>query len=692
MHIKMHPFPALCAIAMAVCCGNSTVWAQAQVTTLSEISVRGERHAGYRPDNTRSATRTDTALKDIPQSISVITKDMMADIGDGDIRTALELGGVGRGNVYAGGIASYNLRGFRSSVYYRNGMASTGFGGVADTSGVESLDILRGPSSTTFGASDPGGTFNVVSKPPLADAAYAAGFVLDSHGGYRGTMDLSGPLNHNGAAAYRLNLAQNDGNTFRDHIRIQRSYVAPRLSWQLAPNTTLFADVEWLRVKMPFDRGIPISPNLLYGLPSVAFFPSEPSIGDIINTNTTGQLRLTHTFSGPWALDAGVQRVVGSMRGLGIQPSRVLADGRTLVRSISMRENLWNSNLAQVYARGRQQWGGIPHQLLLGAEYIQSFGRQDHRAGLGDDPMPLDIYDPVYGAVELPTQFRERDPRRGNHEHTRALVAQDQIRLNAQWGVLAALRHDRYDNRSATSSTRNTATTPRLGINYEINPNTTGYISHARSFKPNTGTDVDANPFAPERGVSWEAGLKLEAFRGRLHLTPALFHIVKNNVLTSDPDNPDYSITTGQVRSQGADLSLNGLLGEHTRLVGYLAFVDAKVTKDTRLVPGARIGDVPLRRAQVMLMHRFSGPLHKLEAGASVRYVDGRVTSSAANALHMASYSTLDMMGNYHFSPRLRLKITMKNVLDRKYIEYNHNISGFPGLPRTLQVSLETQL
>jgi len=169
------------ALLMMTSLGAAGVYAQDVSTTLDAVTVVGESQVQYMPENTRSATRTDTPIKDIPQSISVISKKVLEDMGETGIFSALEFGGVGRANVYAGGVNAYTLRGFRSGAYYRNGMAAgVGSGAIPDAVGIESLDVMRGPSALTFGAGDPGGAFNVVTKQPLDYAAYEAGLAMDT--------------------------------------------------------------------------------------------------------------------------------------------------------------------------------------------------------------------------------------------------------------------------------------------------------------------------------------------------------------------------------------------------------------------------------------------------------------------------------------------------------------------------------
>jgi len=686
-------------IALAFVSLGAGAQTQGPGTILEAITVVGESPVEYKPAKTRGVTFTDTPVKEIPQSISVITRDVLEDMGESvGLDAALELGGVGRANNYAGSLGQHTLRGFGGSTYYRNGMSQGANNAAApDASGVESLDVMRGPSSLTLGAGDPGGSFNIVSKQPLEDDAYEFGLALDTHGGRRGTADLTGPLNSAGTLLYRINLALNDSESFRDHTQLNREYVAPRFTLKLAPQTRAMLDVEWLRAKAPLDRGIPIYPNLLYGPPSRSFFHGEPAAKRMTSENLIGQLRLEHAFSDDWSVDVGLQRITGDINGESIEINALLPDRRSVRRRMLRRFNGWNSTLAQSFLKGKVQLLSMEHQLLLGAEYRKGYSGLKHwYSDMSQNPLILDVYDPVYGATPLPEVAEARNT--STRTRNQAWILQDQIRVTPHLSVLAGLRYETFTTRASDyfantfTPTKNKAFTPRLGGSYHFSDAVTGYVSHARSFKPTDSLDASGNTFKPERGTSWEAGLKTDLFDKRLQVTTALFHIVKSNVLTEDPNDANFRIAAGEVRSRGVDIDVAGHIGSRTRMAGYLGWVDAEVTKDTTLRPGAPVSNVPKFRARLIAFHQLSGALQGMEVGAGWSYVGHRVTSSTASALHLPSYSTVDLMANYQINHNAKIRLSLKNVFDRHYFERNFGSNALPGEPRALYASLEYKL
>jgi len=302
----------------------------------------------------------------------------------------------------------------------------------------------------------------------------------------------------------------------------------------------------------------------------------------------------------------------------------------------------------------------------------------------------------VYGASPLPDIAEARNE--GTRTRNRAVIVQDQIRVTPRLSVLTGLRYEsfaaqanNYFNNTVTM-TDNKAFTPRLGGSYHFTDTVTGYVSHARSFKPATSLDANGNTFTPERGKSWEIGLKTDLFDKRLQVTTALFHIIKANVLTEDPNDSNFRIAAGEVRSRGMDIDVAGKMGSRTRLAGYLGWVDAEVTKDTRLLPGAPVSNVPKFRARLIAFYELSGVLQGMEVGAGWQYVGHRVTSSTATALHLPSYSTLDLMVNYQINHNAKIRFSLKNVFDRHYFERNFGSNAMPGEPRSLYATLEYKL
>ncbi|WP_163017538.1 TonB-dependent siderophore receptor, partial [Pseudomonas viridiflava] len=244
-------FLSLCVIqaisqsawADQVTANNSSIELQnIDIQSATDIETAQGPVQGYRATRSVSATRTDTSLHETPQSISVVTREAVEDIGATRLQDALDYaGGVGRANNFGGqGLTTFTVRGFTTGEFYRNGFPiNRGYPNMPDANTIERLEVLRGPATTLYGRGDPGGTFNVVSKQPLAERSVTLGSQLNDQGMKRGTLDASGPLDDDGRFAYRLNVVGEGGDTFRDHVETERYGVTPVLSWQVDDATRI---------------------------------------------------------------------------------------------------------------------------------------------------------------------------------------------------------------------------------------------------------------------------------------------------------------------------------------------------------------------------------------------------------------------------------------------------------------------
>jgi iron complex outermembrane receptor protein len=222
------------------------------------------------------------------------------------------------------------------------------------------------------------------------------------------------------------------------------------------------------------------------------------------------------------------------------------------------------------------------------------------------------------------------------------------------------------------------------------------YANTSRSFKPNRGADRSSQAFDPEKGIAHEVGIKYELPEHDLSVTAALFHITKENVLTSDPVDSNYQIAAGEARSRGFDISVAGNITPQWRVIGGYAYVDAEVTESSSaLMPaGTRQANVPRHSFNLLDTYEFAeGPLAGLGVGMGVKYVGERKGSSSNSAFDMDAYTTVDLLAYYPLTERVRLNLNLNNLFDEEYEERAWgNIWAYPGAPRTLQAGIAITL
>lgn len=653
---------------------------------------------GYRATRSASATRTDTSIHETPQSISVVTEDAVEDIGATRLQDALDYaGGVGRANNFGGqGLTTFTVRGFTTGEFYRNGFPiNRGYPNMPDANTIERLEVLRGPATMLYGRGDPGGTFNVVSKQPLPERTVTLGSQLSDQGMRRGTLDASGPLDDEGRLAYRLNVVGEGGDTFRDHVETERYGVTPVITWQATEDTKLIFEGDFMRNNHPLDRGLTRYANQK-GTPSRDTFWGEKDIGKLHNDNSMAQLRFEHLLNDNWTLGGGFQWLDGTLQGNAIEANSLAADGRTLSRNFNYRKLEWTDKDTQLNLTGHFSTGGFEHTLLTGVEF-EDYGYKSiiQRSNGAAGTYPIDIFNPVYGQ---PRPALTRTPTHDKENlKTYAAFVQDQVALTERLKVLAVARFERFEHDYHTYvpggkswEASDNAVTPRVGVTYDLTETVAVYADAARSFKPNTGASRQGGGFEPEKGKSYEMGIKWEALDHALSVDAAIYQIEKKNVLTTDPVDSTFSVAAGQVRSRGFDLNVAGNLTPEWRVIGGYAYVDAKVTKDNSIRVGSRLANIPRSSFSLLNVYEFQdGALKGLGLGAGSKYVAERVGQTSNTPFSMGAYTVVDLLSYYKVNEKVRLNLDVKNLFNRDYEEGAFgNIYAYPGAPRTVQVGI----
>jgi len=655
---------------------------------------------GYKANRSASATRTDTALHDTPQSISVVPKGVLEDTGATRLQDGLDYaGGVGRANNFGGqGLTTFTVRGFTTGEFYRNGFPiNRGYPNAPDANSVERLEVIRGPATSLYGRGDPGGTFNVVSKQPLADPKVTLGSQFDDQGMHRATLDATGPLNQDGSLAYRLNVLGEGGDSFRDDVESERYDVAPVLSWQVNDATRIVFEGDFMRNNHPLDRGLTRLPGQRGTASRDTNIWEKGSDNLLHNDNNMAQLRFEHALNDDWTLGGGMQWLDGSLKGNAVEANGLQADGRTLGRNFNYRKLEWTDRDYQLNLTGHFDAGGFAHTLLTGIEYEDyDYNSIIQRSAAGTGAYPIDIFDPVQGQAR-PALTRTTTHDKENLK-TWAAFIQDQVALTDRLKALAGVRFERYehdyDNKLNTAgdfSKGENGVTPRFGLLYDLTDTLAVYANTARSFKPNSGASLQGSGFDPEKGKSYELGVKWEALDRQLSVDAAIYHIVKENVLTRDPNDPSgtYSIAAGEVRSRGLDINIAGNLTPQWRVIGGYAYVDAEVTQDNTVPTGTRLANIPRNSFSLLNTYEFQDGVAKgLGLGVGVKYIDDRAGQTAATTYTMERYSVVDLLSFYKVNEHVRLNLDVKNVFNKGYDEGAFNTYVYPGAPRTVQAGV----
>jgi iron complex outermembrane receptor protein len=633
----------------------------------------------YRSLSASAATKTETALKDLPQSARVLTADMLRDAGVNRFADALDLGsGISRQNNFGGVWDSYAVRGFTGDPNYGsdflvNGFSSSrGYNGLRDSGNIASVEILKGPAAALYGRGEPGGIINIATRKPLFQPAYIIEQSIGSHQTYRSATDLTGPLSEN--VAYRLNAAYEKGDSHRDLLSSKRHMVSPSLIWRVSDDTTLSYEVEQFEQQSYFDRGVVAVKGVLGLIPNSRFL-GEASDGPTTVKSTGHQVFVQHDFNGEWSLQSGLAYRSSSMKGYSTEASALQADGRTLWRQRRFRDFSAQDWSGRVELLGKASTGALRHHLLFG---IDGYRFVDDRLQLRKSPnaaapYAIDIYQPIYGEAR-PTVLGPSIATREQQWST-AFYAQDQIDLSAQWKALLGVRRDAYRQTIANynkGGLRNhqdmDATSPRAGLVYQPTGQVSLYASAGKSFRPNSGIGINNESFPAETSRSYETGVKFDSADGKLSSTLALYSIKKQNVLTLNPLDTNYSLAAGEVGSKGVELDVAGEVARKLQLSFSYAYTDAKVLRDNVLAVGGALANVPKQSANLLLVQSFSVAGAKAALGGGFNHVGERNGDVAiSSTFKLPAYTTAKLVSSYWPTAKLRLSLDVDNLFDKVY-------------------------
>jgi iron complex outermembrane receptor protein len=639
-----------------------------------ELTVTGEQD-GYRVQESSTATKIDAPLRDIPASVQVVPKEVIQDRQVVRLNELADnVSGVRRQETF-GGLASqgYFIRGFSTGFEtLRDGFRDFGFTSPRDVANIERVEFLKGPASVLYGsATSPGGVVNTITKKPLTEPFYQISGTIGNYDFYRTAIDLTGPLLENRSALYRLNAAYENANSFRDFVENESIFINPVISIKAGENTNLTFAYEYQKYDYTFDRGFPAN-SAVFNLP-LSRFLGEPDLNDAEFTSNNFTYTLESKFGNDntWKFRQAfnILNVTGIARG--VQADAIEEDGRTVRRRYRVSDDEQENISFQNEISGSFNTGSIRHNVLVGLELGRyQFTDDFYRGRIAS----LDIFNPVYGAQPENVQ---RTGFTAYGADNVALYFQNLIDITPNLKFLAGGRFDWVDSfdrdletRTTNNETSDSEFSPRLGIVYQPTDTTSLYASWTNSFNPQIfGRNRNEEAFKPETAEQFEVGFKQEFFDNRLSATLAYFDITKNNVLTTDPIDTDFSVQTGEQKSRGLELDIAGEILPGWKVIATYTYTDAYVSEDNDPeTVNDRLAGVPYNSASLWTTYEFQkGNLQGLGLGMGIVYV-GEREATLPNDLEIPSYVRTDASIFYRRN-NWRAAVNFKNLLDTKYYE-----------------------
>lgn len=635
---------------------------------------------GYVASNSVTATKTDTALIDIPQTINIVTRQQLEDQAHHSLADVLRYVpgttvGQGEGNrdqITLRGqntTADFFIDGVRDDVQYYRGLYN-----------IERVEILKGPYALIFGRGGGGGIINRVQKSPIADEIlYSGQASINSFGAYDFSADLNAPLGD--GAAVRLNAVYENLDGHRNFVGGERFAWNPYVAAALGPDWKLGLSYEYINDDRVTDRGVPSiatvagQPNRpisgyrdqFFGIPGVNRTKLEAQIAKL---RIDGQLAANLAFTGT-ILYGDYDKIYVN----------VYADGPATAQNGTVRLSSYSdpTKRENLIAQANLIWGlstaSIDHKILFGIEYGDQQSTNSRRNGTLSNSS-FNLVTRVFPTINF------NIPNRNTVSNVRFFSAyvQDQISISEHFDVVAGLRYDSFDIKGIdlfptvdrAFARKDDKISPRIGLILKPQENISFYSSYSQSFLPRSGdqfltlTTTQEN-LAPEKFTNYEIGAKWD-IRPNLNVTLAVFQLDRSNATTPDPANPLATINIGKTRTKGVEFAVAGRITPDWQVYGGYSYQDAALAGNNAV----RLGQVP--KHQVSLWNRYDftgafaagiGIIHQSSQFAAIR--------TSATTTRLPSFTRVDAALYYDVSDAVQLQLNVENLFDTAYFSDAHN-------------------
>ncbi|MBZ8142026.1 TonB-dependent siderophore receptor [Rubrivivax gelatinosus] len=661
--------------------------ASAAPATLPPLRATGRREDetatgpvdGYVARRSASASRTDTALLETPQSVSVVGAEQLAaqkavSLADGLSYTP---GVAQQSAVFSRMVDDLMVRGFNVANgnlgMLRDGMKyqSNVYDGGMEPYGLERLELVRGAASVLYGQLSPGGLVNAVSKRPTVAPLNELNLEFGSYDRRQLSGDFGGAIDADGRWSWRLTALARDADNWVHDVPDDKRYVAPALSWQPDADTRLTLLASRQSVDTRFASPL-LYEDVASGTLPRRLFLGEPDFDRYDSDTTALGYEFEHRFANGVKLRSAARRFDADVRWDYMMANLAPVSGGLLYRLASARDERSSGRTADNSLAFDFGTGALQHTLLAGIDYYRR--TYDSHRWRGSAPSALDLADPVRAGA--PAIDGTRDRGSDNLGEQTGLYLQDQMRLG-RWALTAGARYDSSRSHSrgylsgARSSQKDDDVTGRAGLVYLFDSGWAPYLSVSQSFQPQIGTDSQTGEaFTPSRGRQVEAGLRWQPADSRLLLAAALYELRQTDVVTADANANQYQ--QGEVRSRGFELEARWQ-GRQTALIGAFAFTDARVRRSQLAYEvDQQVAMVPRQAFSLWSERRFQDfGLAGLKLGLGLRYTAR--TNIPERGAQVPGYTLVDAMLGYELgelNPALRgatVALNARNLFDREF-------------------------
>ena len=681
---------------VVVALGTTTAFAQSVV--LAPVRVTDTPIDSYVAKRSTTATKTDTPLIDIPQSISVVTKKEMADRAVSGMQDAVR---------YVPGVQFAQGEGNRDAAVLR-GVATTSdffLDGVRDDVeyfreiyNIERVEVLKGPNAMIFGRGATGGLINRVTRQANFSDGLEARLEGGSFGLFRGTIDANHAVSD--SVALRLTGLYHRAGSYRDGVNYERYGLNPTATYLLTPATQIRVGYEHFFDRRVADRGISSFRGFPVQTDRSTFFgdPAQSPVRATVNNVT---LDISHQFSDDLTITNKTRYADYNKFYQNVFPGAVNAAGTTVsisaYNNAQRRKNAFN----QTDLNWNLQTGSVNHTILAGME----FGRQetDNFRLDGSFGGPTAVNVPLSNPRSTPVTFSLTT---GGTNHgvaeVMAFYVQDQIEITPEWQLVAGIRYDDFkvnflDRRVGQGRvwSQDGLWSPRVGLIFKPEGNMSFYASYSLSYQPRAGAQLNSlatgasaagNPaFEPEKFVNYEVGSKWDILPD-LSLTGALFLLERSNVVVPHPTLAGQGVLIDGQNTKGIEVGLTGNITDQWSVVGAYSYQLGK-SRAAANGPYTYLPNLPEHTFSVWNRYDFDSSW-----GAALGLIhQGTRFTTTSNTVSMNGYARVDGALYYTFNNNWTAQLNLENITDNYYYEFGHNDTNItPSAPRTVRFSVTT--
>lgn len=700
---------AIMILASLTHTGAAFAQADEQATTDAEeverILVEGRAQTLYRQTESSLATRTNTPIELIPQSVQVLTGALIRDQAARQITDLYRsISGVNSFS-YSG----VTFRGFRQDEILYDGVRGDPFNGfsVPQLFNIQQVQVLKGPSGAMFGSGQPGGIINYVTKKPTATAERSLQLGLGNYDFRSAAIELSGPVTDDASQRYRGAYYYDNEQPFRFNTEQTNKILDLGYAFDLGQTTEVI--LQYTDYSQEYQgarlRGVPVDDDGNF-LTDRRWNHNEATDFQTLEAEVY-QARINHEFSLNWRADVTVRHYDNverqnyhEPRGLldaDLNPVTNTADAVFSQRQFrnQYRENSATSMTANLI--GEVQAFGFDHTLLFGGEYVSS---DNYFVGSNANPgvVPnLEIVNPQYGLTAGPytTDLSTATPSIG--ESTReGFYIQDQISLSERANILASVRYDQFEDENGSTLFDDSDVTYRLGGTYAFTDWVRAYALYGTGFVPQGAGSQDpviGGPFPSESSDIIELGARWSLLDDALRISTATYQIERENILQAtgeiSSDGRDILGNVGTVRARGFELDVLGDLTERWVLNVNYAYNDTRIVET---VPGEsvtnavgdRFANAPLHQFGVWT--RYELPMLNSSISGGMDFVSEQLSLSGQR---VKPYTVFDISWQTEFDQWL-FQLNVKNLFDKEYASsgFIDRTGHFPGEPRRVYANV----